>query len=320
VSSNGGERILVTGALGQIGTELVVALRETFGTESVIATDIRQPNDHPLYKSGPFAVLDVLDSESVIKTCINNEIGSIYHLAAILSATGERNPELCREVNIGGTTSILDVAREVGLRVFSPSSIAVFGPDAPKKPGQHAKLNPTTVYGETKVIGERLAREYCENFQVDTRGIRYPGLISYKAPAGGGTTDYAVEIFHAAVNDGHYRCFVRPETRLPMLYMDDAISATISLMGNEFDSLPAHCAGYNITCLSFTAKELADAITERIEGFICEFEPDIRQNYADSWPDSIDGSLAEEEWHWAPEFDLDSIVDIMLNGIYNAQS
>ena len=320
MTRHGDGRILVTGALGQIGTELVVALRENFGNESVIATDIRQPHDHTLCKTGPFISLDVLDRDSVIQTCIDNQVGSIYHLAAILSATGERNPELCREVNIGGTTSILDAAREIGLRVFSPSSIAVFGPDAPKKPGQHVELNPTTVYGETKVIGERLAREYWDNFQVDTRGIRYPGLISYKAPAGGGTTDYAVEIFHAAVNEGHYRCFVRPDTRLPMLYMDDAISATIALMGNEFDPLPAHCGGYNITCLSFTAKELADAITERIEGFTCEFKPDIRQNYADSWPDSIDGSLAEKEWNWSPEFDLGSIVDTMLNGICNNQS
>jgi len=314
------ERILVTGALGQIGTELVVALRENYGKDSVLATDIRQPKDHPLLENGPFMLLDALDREMVIKTCIGNEIGAIYHLAAILSATGESNPELCREINIGGISSILDAAKICGLRVFSPSSIAVFGPDAPKTPNQDTELNPTTVYGETKVIGERLAREYWDNFQVDTRGIRYPGLISYKAPAGGGTTDYAVEIFHAAVNSGHYRCFVRPDTRLPMLYMDDAIRATISLMGHTFDSLPPHCFGYNISCLSFTARELADAIADRVEGFTCEFLPDIRQNYADSWPDSIDGSVANEEWNWEPEFDLEAIVDVMLQGIHANQS
>ena len=176
-------------------------------------------------------------------------------------------------------------------------------------------LNPTTVYGETKVTGEALALEYREKYGVDTRGIRYPGLVSYKAPAGGGTTDYAVEIFHSAIGEGHYECFVRDDTRLPMLYMDDAIRATLSLMEAPSESLGQHRAGYNISCLSFTAKELADAISSKVEGFTCDFVPDVRQEYADSWPDSIDGSIAGREWGWAPEFDLNRMVEEMLQGL-----
>ena len=184
---------------------------------------------------------------------------------------------MCRKVNIGGTVSVLEAAKECSLKVYSPSSIAVFGPDAPKHAPQVTDLNPTTVYGETKVTGEALALEYREKYGVDTRGIRYPGLVSYKAPAGGGTTDYAVEIFHSAIGEGHYECFVRDDTRLPMLYMDDAIRATLSLMEAPSESLGQHRAGYNISCLSFTAKELADAISSKVEGFTCDFVPDVRQ-------------------------------------------
>ncbi len=310
-----GDNILVTGALGQIGTDLVEALRELHGSDSVIASDIREQPNHTSYDNGPFITLDVLDSEGLIQECYDREIGSVYHLAALLSATGEKNPDLCRKVNVGGTRSVLDAARQCSLRVYSPSSIAVFGPGSPKEAPQDAELNPTTVYGETKVTGEQMAREYLSKFEVDTRGIRYPGLVSYKAPAGGGTTDYAVEIFHAALESGHYDCFVRSDTRLPMLYMDDAIRATISLMQAPPGSLGPSRAGYNISCLSFTAGELADAISERVEGFTCNFVPDERQDYADSWPDSIDGSVAQREWGWEPEFDLHQMVDEMLNGI-----
>ena len=315
MSDASGGRVLVTGALGQIGTELVEALRQKFGNENVISSDIRYQKGHISANQGPFVELDVLDTESIISTCRENDIGSIYHLAAILSATGEKDPQLCRKVNVGGTISVLEAAKECSLRVYSPSSIAVFGPDSPKHAPQDADLNPTTVYGETKVTGEALAREYFSESGIDTRGIRYPGLISYKAPAGGGTTDYAVDIFHAALNSGHYECFVRSDTRLPMLYMDDAINATISLMDAPHESLGEYRAGYNIPCLSFTAKELADAISERVEGFTCDFVPDIRQDYADSWPNSVDGGLATREWGWAPYFDLEDIVDSMLTGI-----
>ena len=315
MSSTPGDKVLVTGALGQIGTDLVQALRERHGNDSVIASDIRDAVGHSSVEGGPFVTLDVLDTDGISRICQKDGVGTIYHLAALLSAVGERDPDLCRRINVGGTISVLEAAKECNLRVYSPSSIAVFGPDSPRHATQDSPLNPTTVYGETKVTGEALAQEYLERFNVDTRGIRYPGLISYKAPAGGGTTDYAVEIFHAALNEGHYQCFVRPDTRLPMLYMDDAINATLSLMDSNEDDLGSSRSGYNITCLSFSAEELVDAISERVEGFTCDFVPDVRQEYADSWPDSIDGSLAEGEWGWTPEYDLNSLVDAMLKGI-----
>ena len=309
------KKILVTGALGQIGTELVEALRDKHGTSSVIASDIRSVNNQNSTSKGPYVTLDVLDTDSIIKLCKDEDVGTVYHLAALLSATGEKNPELCRKVNVGGTISVFEAAKKCSLRVFSPSSIAVFGPDAPKHAPQITDLNPSTVYGETKVTGELLAEEYRDNYGLDVRGIRYPGLISYKAPAGGGTTDYAVEIFEAAINRGHYECFVRPDTRLPMLYMDDAIKATLMLMDAPNDALGSSKAGYNIDCHSFTAKELADVISQEVDGFKCDFNPDIRQKYADSWPDSIDGSVAKEEWNWAPNYGLEEIVKAMLDGL-----
>ena len=315
MSGTSGDKVLVTGSLGQIGTDLVQALRERHGSDSVIASDIRHSAGHSSVEGGPFVTLDVLDTDGISRICQKEGVGTIYHLAALLSAVGERDPDLCRRINVGGTISVLEAAKECNLRVYSPSSIAVFGPDSPRHATQDSPLNPTTVYGETKVTGEALAQEYLERFNVDTRGIRYPGLISYKAPAGGGTTDYAVEIFHAALNEGHYQCFVRPDTRLPMLYMEDAINATLSLMDSNEDDLGNSRSGYNITCLSFSAEELVDAISERVEGFTCDFVPDVRQEYADSWPDSIDGSLAEGEWGWTPEYDLNSLVDAMLKGI-----
>ena len=315
MSGSAGERILVTGALGQIGTELVEALRDKHGTSSVIASDIRSVDEQNSTSQGPYVTLDVLDTDSIIKLCNDEGIGTVYHLAALLSATGEKNPELCRKVNVGGTLSVFEAAIECSLGVFSPSSIAVFGPDAPKHAPQITDLNPTTVYGETKVTGESLAEEYGDKYGLDVRGIRYPGLISYKAPAGGGTTDYAVEIFDAAINHGYYECFVRPDTRLPMLYMDDAIKATLMLMDAPGDTLGSSKAGYNIDCHSFTAKELADAISQEVDGFKCDFVPDVRQKYADSWPDSIDGSVAKKEWNWSPNYDLEEMVKAMLDGL-----
>ena len=314
MSGPSSEKILVTGALGQIGTELVEALRKQHGASSVIASDLR-PVDQVDLSEGPYLTLDVLDTDSIIKVCKDEGVGTVYHLAALLSATGEKNPELCRKVNVGGTISVFEAARVCSMRVFTPSSIAVFGPDAPKHAPQITDLNPTTVYGETKVEGEQLAKEYGEKYGLDIRGIRYPGLISYKAPAGGGTTDYAVEIFDAALSDGHYDCFVRPDTRLPMLYMDDAIRATLMLMDEPSENLGDSRAGYNIDCFSFTAEELANAIANEVDGFTCDFTPDVRQNYADSWPDSIDGSVAKEEWNWTPTFDLDAMVKAMLEGL-----
>ena len=280
-------RVLVTGALGQIGTELVEALRQKHGHEAVIATDIR--------KAQGCQILDVMNKKEIHKLVTEQEITEIYHLAALLSATGEKNPELCWDINVIGLENVIAAAKKNNARLFSPSSIAVFGPDCPNIAPQITPLNPSTVYGRTKVVGEQLAM----TSGIDMRGIRYPGLISYKAPAGGGTTDYAVEIFHHALKNGYYECFVRPDTRLPMLYMDDAIKATLMLMDAQSDTLGPSKAGYNIDCHSFTAKELADAISQEVDGFKCDFVPDVRQNYADSWPDSIDGSVAKEEWNWA---------------------
>ena len=318
MSGTSGDKVLVTGALGQIGTDLVQALRQRHGKDSVIASDIRESAGHSSVEGGPFVILDVLDTDGISRVCQSEGVSTIYHLAALLSAVGERDPDLCRRINVGGTISVLEAAKECNLRVYSPSSIAVFGPDSPKHASQDSPLNPTTVYGETKVTGEALAREYLDRFNVDARGIRYPGLISYKAPAGGGTTDYAVEIFHAALREGHYQCFVRPETRLPMLYMDDAIDATLSLMDSSEWVLGESRAGYNIPCLSFSAEELVEAISDRVEGFTCDYVPDVRQEYADSWPDSIDGSVAEDEWGWKPKYDLETMVDEMLRGISRA--
>jgi nucleoside-diphosphate-sugar epimerase len=239
-------------------------------------------------------------------------------LAAILSATGEKNPELCERINVGGTVTVLEAARKHGLRVYAPSSIAVFGPDAPKHAPQVGPLNPTTMYGKTKVTGERLAMNYWKQYGVDVRGIRYPGLISYKAPAGGGTTDYAVDIFHAALANGHYDCFVRADTRLPMMYMDDAIRATIDLMDAPLESIGESRGGYNLSGCSFTASEIADAVAARVPGFTCDFKPDVRQEYADSWPDSVDDSAAQQDWGWNAEYDLDALCDAMISGLQSS--
>jgi len=302
-------RILVTGAAGQIGTELVEALRQSGGVESVVASDLRQPTNGI---EGSFVTLDVLDRSALEAVVESHEIAVIYHLAALLSATGEKNPALCERVNIGGLVNVLEVARSHNLRVFSPSSIAVFGPDCPNLAAQDQSLNPLTMYGVTKVTGELLASYYFEVHGVDVRGIRYPGLISWKAAPGGGTTDYAVDIFHAALGLGAYSCFVSAETCLPMMYMEDAIRATLELMDAPIASLSRWRGGYNVAGISFSAGELAEAISQRIEGFVCDFEPDVRQEYADSWPDDVEDSSARAEWGWQPRFDLDQIVDEML--------
>jgi len=311
------DRILVTGALGQIGTDLVEALRVRHGADSVIASDVREVPGHPLLESGPFRLLSVLDGDGMDSVVREEEVGEIYHLAAILSAAGEKKPELCQRVNVGGTITVLEVAKEHGLRVFSPSSIAVFGPDTPRTAPQVTPLNPTTNYGRTKVTGEVMALNYWKQYGVDARGIRYPGLISWKSPAGGGTTDYAVEIFHAALNEGHYDCFVGSDTRLPMMYIDDAIRATMELMDAPAESIGTSRGGYNVSGMSFTAGELADAISERLDGFTCDFKPDERQQYADSWPGDIDDSTAREDWDWKAEYDLGRMVDEMLDRLSN---
>ena len=310
-----GDRILVTGALGQIGTELVSSLRESYGKDNVLATDIRIPDDESSFPDGPFSNLSVLDGTGMEKMIQEEGIGTVFHLAAILSATGEKDPELCQRVNVGGTVCVLEAARDFNLKVFAPSSIAVFGPDSPDIALQSSPLNPTTMYGKTKVTGEILGLNYWKQYGVDVRGLRFPGLISWKAPAGGGTTDYAVDIFRAAVEYGHYECFVSEDTRLPMMYMNDAIRATESIMQADLESLGDSRAGYNIKGISFTAGELVDKIAERIPEFTCDFIPDFRQKVADSWPNDVDDKPARDDWGWKADYDLGRMVDEMISNI-----
>jgi nucleoside-diphosphate-sugar epimerase len=301
-------RILVTGALGQIGTELVEALRLRHGEDAVIATDLRS--------SEGITLLDVMNLEEMDRIVSQAGVRVIYHLAALLSATGERKPELCWRINVGGLENVLTVAKEHGCSVFAPSSIAVFGPDCPPIAPQVTPLNPTTVYGRTKVEGEQMAIRS----GIDVRGVRYPGLISYLAPAGGGTTDYAVEIFHAAIETGHYECFVSADTRLPMMYMDDAIRATLELMDAPIESLGDARGGYNIAGASFSVAELVASIQRHLPDFTCTYAPDERQAYADSWPDEVEDDIARAEWGWNPAFDLDATVDAMFAGLASGES
>ena len=301
-------RILVTGALGQIGTELVAALRSRHGEDAVIATDLRS--------SEGITLLDVMNLEEMDRIVSQGGVRVIYHLAALLSATGERKPELCWRINVGGLENVLTVAKEHGCSVFAPSSIAVFGPDCPPIAPQVTPLNPTTVYGRTKVEGEQMAIRS----GIDVRGVRYPGLISYLAPAGGGTTDYAVEIFHAAIETGHYECFVSTDTRLPMMYMDDAIRATLELMDAPAESLGDARGGYNIAGASFSVAELVASIQRHLPDFTCTYAPDERQAYADSWPDEVEDDIARAEWGWNPAFDLDATVDAMFAGLASGES
>jgi nucleoside-diphosphate-sugar epimerase len=301
-------RILVTGALGQIGTELVEALRLRHGEDAVIATDLRS--------SEGITLLDVMNLEEMDRIVSQGGVRVIYHLAALLSATGERKPELCWRINVGGLENVLTVAKEHGCSVFAPSSIAVFGPDCPPIAPQVTPLNPTTVYGRTKVEGEQMAIRS----GIDVRGVRYPGLISYLAPAGGGTTDYAVEIFHAAIETGHYECFVSADTHLPMMYMDDAIRATLELMDAPIESLGDARGGYNIAGASFSVAELVASIQRHLPDFTCTYAPDERQAYADSWPDEVEDDIARAEWGWNPAFDLDATVDAMFAGLASGES
>ncbi len=303
-------RVLVTGALGQIGMELLQALSLKHGPENVIASDVRDSSEMGNLQI-KFIKLDVLNKEDLRQVIEELRINEVYHLAALLSATGEKNPKLCWEINMGGLLNILELAKKYKFRIFSPSSIAVFGSDAGTLASQNAPLNPSTMYGITKVAGELMAEYYHSKHGVDIRGIRYPGLISWKVMPGGGTTDYAVEIFHEAINSGTYSCFVEKNTRLPMMYMPDAIRATLELMDAPSETLSIR-GGYNLPSLNFTAEELASKIEEIIPGFECAYVPDERQEYANSWPDETDGSVAEKEWGYALEFDLKSMCSDMV--------
>jgi nucleoside-diphosphate-sugar epimerase len=307
------QRILVTGAAGQIGSELTPALRERHGPTSVIATDLRSPAEGSPLSLGPFETLDVRDRSRLQDIVSEHRIDTIYHLAAILSATGEANPQLAWDVNIAGLVNVLDVARSSGVRrVFCPSSIAVFGPETPRDPApQVTVLHPSTLYGLTKVTGELLGDYSVQRYGLDVRGLRYPGIISSETPPGGGTTDYAVDIFYHALRTGHYECFVRPDTVLPMMYMPDCIRATLALMDADASRLTRHC-DYNIAGLSFSAAQLVEEIAKHVRGFVCAYEPDFRQAIADSWPQSLDDACARADWDWRPSFDLASMTADMI--------
>ncbi|HIE39632.1 MAG TPA: L-threonine 3-dehydrogenase [Anaerolineae bacterium] len=307
------KRILITGACGQIGSELTLALRERYGGENVVATGHRTQPSAALRDSGPFEFIDVTRRETVEAVVEKYGIDTIYHMAAILSATGEQKPHLAWDVNINGLYNILEIAREREMaRVFCPSSIAAFGPETPRdNTPQETVLRPTTMYGVTKVAGELLCNYYFQRFGLDVRGVRYPGIISSETLPGGGTTDYAVEIFYEAIKHKRYTCFVRADTVLPMMYMPDCIRATIMLMEADLSRLKHH-ADFNLAGLSFSAWELAAEIKKHIPEFVCEYKPDFRQEIADSWPRTIDDSAAREEWGWEPEYDLAAMTRDML--------
>jgi nucleoside-diphosphate-sugar epimerase len=306
------ERILVTGASGQVGSELTPKLRERYGGENVVASDIREPKE-TFVDQGPFEVVDVTEKERLKRVVQENEIDTIFHLAAILSASGEKNPQLAWRVNILGLHNVLEIAREHGLaKVFHPSSIAVFGPETPKEmTPQETVLRPKTIYGATKVAGELLGDYYFNKYGVDVRGVRFPGVISNVAPAGGGTTDYAVEIFYEAIKRGRYSCFVKEDTVLPMIYMPDCLKATMDLMEVDLSRLKHH-TDFNVSGLSFSVAELAAEIQKHIPNFEVSYDPDYRQDIADTWPRTIDDSVARSEWGWRPQYDLESMTSDML--------
>lgn len=308
------KKIMVTGALGQIGSELTAALRNRFGAENVVATDCRPQPPEKLKDRGLFHSADVMDIDALENVIQRYDIDTVFHLAAILSATGERNPQLCWQVNMNGTLNILELGlRHEMARVIIPSSIAVWGPGVPlEHTPQETVLKPSTMYGVTKVCGELLADYYVQHFGLDVRGLRYPGIISHETPPGGGTTDYAVAIFYDAVARGRYTCFVREDTVLPMMYMPDAIRATIELAEADFSRLRHH-ADFNLAAMSFSAGELARCIKKHLPDFEISYEPDYHQAIADSWPRSIDDSAAREEWGWKPKWDLESMTQDMLH-------
>jgi len=305
------KNVLITGACGQIGSELVVEIGKTIPAKHLIATDVSKAL--PLFKDhATFAYLDVLDRDRLLAVVTENEIDTIFHMAAILSARGEQNPQLAYNINLGGLFNVLEVARKRGVkRVISPSTIAVFGPDAPKEnTPNETPLNPTTMYGVTKVAGEKLMQYYHGKFGIDTRGLRYPGIISSATAPGGGTTDYAVDMYIHAVKQQAYDCFVKDNTPLPFMYMPDAIKAILDLAKADGSRLQRR--NYNVNAMSLTPKQIEDSIKARIPEFSCGYKPDYRQEIAESWPWSIDDSTARAEWDWKPDYDLDAMSDDMI--------
>jgi len=309
------EKILVIGASGQIGVELTLALRRIYGNANVVASDLREENEL-LKGTGPYVSLDVMNKEMLHVQVIRQGITQIYLLAAILSATGEKNPNLAWSLNMQSLLNVLDIAREEKLhKVYWPSSIAVFGPTSPKvNCPQQTVIEPVTVYGISKYAGEFWCNYYHQRYGVDVRSLRYPGLISYKSAPGGGTTDYAVEIYHEALEQGKYECFLAEDSYLPMMYMPDAIRATIELMEAAADKISVRTS-YNLSSMSFSPKEITAAIQKHIPGFSITYKPDYRLQIANSWPQSIDDSVARNDWGWKEEYDLERMTGDMLENL-----
>ena len=305
------ETILVTGSRGQVGSDLVTALRQRFSEAQVIESGRQEiataSNNGRLYE-----VLDVTDRDRLETIIDQYQVDTIYHLAGILSVKGEQNPQLCWHVNVNGLRNILEMAKSYRLKVFAPSSIAVFGANTPKfQTPQITITNPSTMYGITKVTGELLCQYYADRFGVDVRSLRFPGIISYKTPPGGGTTDFAVEIFTEAIKKGHYTCFVRPDTRLPMIYIPDAITAIFQLMEAEPTAITVR-SSYNLAAVNFSAAELVREIQKHLPHFTCDYQPDFRQAIADSWSSIIDDSQARKDWGWQHQYNIAAIVVDML--------
>ncbi len=307
------KRILVTGATGQIGSELTVKLRELYGAENVVAAGHHRQAEADLTETGPYISLDIRQQSSLLTAVKDFQVDTVFHLASLLSAVAENSPQKAWDINMNGLFNVLETARLMHCAVFSPSSIGAFGPQTPaRNTPQDTIQRPNTMYGVTKVSGELLSDYYQQRFAVDTRGLRYPGLISYKTPAGGGTTDYAVEIFYAALQGQSYKCFLRADTQLDMMYMPDAVNAAITLMQADARQLSHHNA-FNVTAMSITPEQLAAEIKRHIPKFNISYQVDpVRQAIADSWPKHMDDHCAVDEWGWQAEYDLSAMVEDML--------
>lgn len=311
------DTILIIGSAGQLGTELAETLRKNYGENNVIASDLKKPESGYLAESsGPFEILDILDKNQLTGIIQKHKPTQVYLLAALLSATAEKNPKFAWSLNMDGLFHVLDAAKDMGIKkVYWPSSIAVFGPHTPRvNTPQHCVMDPNTIYGISKLAGERYCEYYFNKHGVDVRSLRYPGLIGYKSAPGGGTTDYAVDIYHQALKHGKYNCFLGPETVLPMMYMPDAINATLSLMDAPAEQVKIR-SSYNVAGCSFSPQEVAVAIQSHIPSFEISYEPDYRQQIADSWPQSIDDSDARDHWGWKPEYDLEKMTTDMLKNL-----
>lgn len=308
-------KILIIGACGQIGTELTQKLRSIYGNENVIASDIRKLNND-IVNNGIFEVVNALDYNQIEHLIEQYQITDVYLMAALLSATAEKNPAFAWDLNMNSLFHVLNLAKAKKIKkIFWPSSIAVFGPTTPRdNTPQYTIMEPTTVYGISKQTGERWCEYYHNVYGVDVRSIRYPGLISWSTEPGGGTTDYAVDIYHKALKEGKFECFLSEETALPMMYMDDAIRATVEIMQAPIESIKIR-SSYNLSGVSFTPAEIAAEIKERIPNFTISYKPDFRQKIADSWPASIDDSFARKDWKWKHKFDLASMTDEMLENL-----